>query len=193
MKTIATIMLTLMMFPLSSPLNAQKGVQAGSTDAALGPMAAAIHNRVGEWDVQAKLQFTPQARPVVIHARAVSRLLGGRWLVTELMDESRDPAMPSFAGLGVNGYDPDLHHYVGYWVDSSRGLAIPVSGEFDAKSGIFRTVSIERQRDGKSVTVISETRALDANTEQTTFTAPDAKGRPFVRMQMTYARAQTAK
>jgi hypothetical protein len=106
------------------------------------------------------------------------------------MDESRDPRMPSFAGLGVNGYDPDQHRYVGYWVDNSRGLAIPVTGDYNPKTGVFRTVSVERQHNGKSVTVVSETRTLDANTEQTTFTAPDARGRPFVRMQMTYSRVR---
>jgi len=191
MRVFGTFALTaLLACGTSMPANAQKPAGPNATDAALGPMAATIRNRVGEWEVQAKLQFTPKTRPVVIHARATSRLLGDRWLITEFTDESRDPAMPSFAGLGVNGYDPDQRHYVGYWVDSSRGLAIPVTGEYDPKSGVFRTVSVERQRNGKSVTVVSETRSVDANTEQTTFTAPDADGRPFVRMQMTYTRAQ---
>jgi hypothetical protein len=190
MKMFATFALTaLMACGMSTPASSQKPSGPTASDAALGPMAATIRNRVGEWDVQARLQFTPKTRPVVIHARATSRLLGDRWLVTEFTDESRDPEMPSFAGLGVNGFDPDQHHYVGYWVDSSRGLAIPVTGEFDPRSGVFRTVSVERQRNGASVTVVSETRSLDPNTEQTTFTAPDAQGRPFVRMQMTYTRA----
>lgn len=155
----------------------------------LGPMAAAMRNRVGSWNVRAQLRFTPAATPVVVEARATTRLIGGRWLVTEFADASNDPSMPAFEGLGVNGYDPDQHKYVGYWVDNSRGLAIPVTGEYDPASGVFRTTSVERQRDGRSITVTSETRTLNADTEEVTFFAPDADGHPFVRMILTYSRA----
>ena len=98
--------------------------------------------------------------------------------------------MPRFEGLGVNGFDPAAGHYVGYWVDGTRGLAIPVSGTYDGRTGVFTTTSIERNRDGSTTHVRSETRRTNPDTEVTTFTATDARGQPYVRMVLTYTRAK---
>lgn len=151
-------------------------------DALLGPMAAEMHNRVGRWCVEAHLQLTPEARPVVIHAVAESHLVGGRWLVTEMRG-------PAFQGLGLNGYDPGIRRYTGYWVDGTRGFAVPVEGDYDAAARVFRTRSTERRADGASVTILSETRADGPDGEMTSFTAPDRNGRPYQRMLMLYRRA----
>jgi len=151
--------------------------------AALGPMAERMKTLVGVWRIEAKLQFSPQARPVTVAAVQVNKLVGGRWLVSEFTDEGgADPNMPAFEGVGINGFDPDKRVYSGVWVDSSRGFVVPVEGTYDEARRVFRTTSIERQRDGRTITVVSETRSIGPNEEETVFTAPDATGRPFVRM-----------
>jgi len=151
----------------------------------LGPMAEALENRVGSWDVTAELQLTPSARPVVIAAVAENRIVGGRWLVSEL--RSAD-GMNGFSGLGVNGFDAQSGHYNGYWIDGSRGFAIPVTGHYDPASRTFRTTSVENRADGSAITVVSETVTIGRDREETIFTAPDAEGRPYVRMRLTYRR-----
>ena len=176
------------------------GLASGSSPAAqnapsdsqrklLGPMANVLLDRVGEWDVRADLRLQPAARAVTIKAKAKSKMLGNRWLVTELRGADMGRGVFGFEGLGVNGFDPDTGKYVGYWVDGSRGIAIPVTGTFDAASGIFRTTSVERNRDGSKTTVHSETRRTAPDTEVTTFTAVGPKGQRFVRMVLTYTRA----
>ena len=141
--------------------------------ALLGPMAQRLNNLVGTWQVKAQIQFTPSAAPVTIEAVAENRLVGGRWLISEL--RSRD-GMNGFHGIGVNGYDPAAGKYVGYWIDSTRSLLIPVEGAYDESARLFRTTSVERNRDGKTTTVISETRVIGPDQEVTTFTAPDSGG-----------------
>ena len=159
--------------------------------ALLGPMADMLLTRVGTWDVRADLRLRPGAKPVSITARASSRLVGNRWLVTELRG-AESGNMARFEGLGVNGFDPQAGHYVGYWVDGTRGLAIPVSGTYDSRTGVFTTSSVERARDGSTTQVRSETRRTDPDTEVTIFTATDARGQPYVRMVLTYKRAKDA-
>jgi hypothetical protein len=149
---------------------------------ALGPMAERLKALVGVWRVEARLQLTPTARPVTIAAVQENKLIGGRWLVSEFKDLGGGPDMPPFEGIGINGFDPEKRTYSGIWVDGSRGFVVPVEGTYDEARKVFRTTSTERQRDGRTVTVISETRAISANEEETVFTAPDEAGRPYVRM-----------
>lgn len=155
-------------------------------DARLGPMAADLQNRVGTWCVDAWLQFTPAAKPARIAARAESRFVGNRWLVTELRSTDE---MQGFHGLGINGYDPELRKYVGIWIDGTRGFVVPVEGTYDTARQVFRTTSTERRQDGQTVTVISETVRKGSDQEVTRFTAPGPNGRPYERMVLTYTRA----
>lgn len=157
-------------------------------DDALGPMAAQLRDRVGSWCVEARLQFTPEARPLTIAATAESRFLGERWLVTEMRGMD---GRGGFHGLGVNGYDPARQIYTGYWIDGTRGFTVPVEGRFDPSSGVFTTRSIERRGNGEAI-VVSETRATGPDEETTTFTAPDANGRPYRRMVLRSTRARSA-
>lgn len=151
-------------------------------DDPLGPMAETLRNRVGRWCVEAHLQLTPEARPVTINATSESRLVGDRWLLTEMRG-------PGFEGVGLNGYDPATRRYTGYWVDGTRGFTIPVEGDYDPAAGVFRTVSTERRADGTVVAVRSETRSGAPGEEVTLFTAPDARGRPYQRMRLSARRA----
>ncbi|HYD13361.1 MAG TPA: DUF1579 family protein [Allosphingosinicella sp.] len=156
---------------------------AAASDALLGPMAGDLRNRIGHWCVEARLQLTPQARPVTVRAAVESRLIGGRWLVTEMRG-------PGFEGVGLNGYDPATRRYTGYWADGTRGFTVPVDGEYDSAARIFRTHSVERRANGESVVVHSETRRDGPDGEVTTFTTTDAQGRPYERMVMRYRRAR---
>jgi hypothetical protein len=176
--------------PGSAPFPAPAPAPAAAAQDPLGPMAGALRNRVGTWRVKAELQLRPGARLVVIDAIAENRLVGGRWLLSEL--RTPDRMNGGFEGVGINGYDPRQGKYVGYWIDGSRSLLIPVEGAWDGQAGLFRTTSVERGRDGRAVTVQSETRTIGPDEEVTTFTAPDAEGRPFVRMRLDYKRAAGA-
>ena len=160
---------------------------AAEPEERLGPMAETMRGRVGSWCVAARLRFTPEARPLDLDARAESRLLGGRWLVTELRGME---APDGFHGLGVNGWDPVRRRYTGYWVDGTRGFAIPVEGEYDSATGAFTTLSTERRADGGTVTVVSVTRPDGDGGEITTFTATGPDGRAFERMVLRYRRAE---
>ena len=162
---------------------------APAVDARLGPMAADLQHRVGSWCVDARLQLTPAAPPARISAEARSRLIGNRWLVTEL--KSLD-SMGGFEGVGINGYDPQQKKYVGIWIDGSRGFIVPVEGVYDSTQEVFRTTSTERRSDGQTTTVTSETVKRGRDREVTTFTAVDAGGRPYERMVLTYTRAKAA-
>ncbi len=173
-----TVMLGLLF--AAGAAHAQAPAPAG--EGLLGPMANDLRNRVGRWCVEAHLQLTPEARPVTILASAENRLIGGRWLVSEMRG-------PGFEGVGVNGYDPGMRRYTGYWADGSRGFTVPVDGEYDSAARIFRTHSVERRANGESVVIHSETRRDGPDGEITTFTAPDAQGRPYQRMVMRYRRA----
>lgn len=157
--------------------------------ALLGPMAPRLHSLVGTWQVKAELRFAPAAKPVTIDAVAENRLIGGRWLISEL--KGRD-SMGMFHGVGVNGFDPVKGKYEGYWIDNTRSLLIPVEGEYDAKASVFRTVSLERDSKGHMNKVLSKTRIISPDKEVTTFTAEDAKGRRFTRMVLSYDRAAAA-
>lgn len=156
----------------------------------LGPMADDLARRVGVWDVRADLQLQPGARKVTIMATAHGKLIGGRWLVTELKGADQGRGMVPFEGLGVNGYDPVQKKYVGYWVDGSRGVTVPVEGVYDARSKTFRTISVEVSADGRRTVVHSETKPAGPDSEVTTFTATDAKGQPYTRMILTYTRSK---
>jgi hypothetical protein len=168
---------------LFGALLAAATASSAADDALLGPMASELRGRVGRWCVEAHLQLTPEARPVVINAVAESRLVGGRWLVTEMRG-------PGFEGLGLNGFDPGSGHYSGYWVDGSRGFTVPVEGDYDPAERVFRTRSTERRANGASVTILSETRPDGPDGETTSFIAPDARGRPYQRMLMLSRRAR---
>jgi len=163
----------------------ERPARAEARSQLLGPMAELIENRVGVWDVVARLQLTPSASPVLIAAIAEHRIVGGRWLVSELRSVD---GMDGFHGLGVNGFDSRAGHYTGYWIDGSRDFAIPVTGRYDPATRTFRTTSIERRSDGSTIEVQSETVTIGPDREETTFTAPDANGRPYVRMRLTYSR-----
>ena len=168
----------------ASAVGAQQRPRPAAQAASLGPMAPRLQNLVGTWRVKAELRFAPGAQPRTIDAIAENRLIGNRWLVSELKGSMEKDG--GFHGVGVNGYDPAQGKYVGYWIDNTRSLLIPVEGVYDADAHVFRTTSTERNAQGRSTTVVSETRILGPDEEVTTFTAHDAKGRPFTRMVLSY-------
>ncbi len=89
---------------------------------------------VGTWDAEVTVTPAPGAAPQVSKGVSTSRLVGGRWLVTDYEAES------GFAGHGVYGFDPSKRRYVGTWVDTARTFLVVYEGDWDpaAKALTFR-------------------------------------------------------
>ena len=91
--------------------DSQMPVDTPETMAALAVLA----EDVGTWDTELSITPYPGADPQLTRGAAVSRLVGGRWLVTDQRTES------GFEGHGVYGWNQDLGAYVSAWVDIMGG------------------------------------------------------------------------
>ena len=90
---------------------------------------------VGEWDVD--LEVTPPGAPANrSRGTAMSRRVGGRWLVTDYRTEQ------GFEGHGVYGFDEQLGKYVGTWVDAMSGGMARSVGAWDAEA---RTMTFDTE------------------------------------------------
>jgi hypothetical protein len=169
-------------------------VMAGATFAApagapsasavqLGPMAEALQNRVGRWNVE--IAFRPAADAPVARSFATrDSRIEGRWLISEFRGEIGGRP---FTGFGINGYDRSRGKYTGIWVDSMSPAIMPVEGSYDRANGEFVTYSDEPTPAGAR-RVRSVTRTIDADTEETVLEATGPDGRAFTRMTMRLTR-----
>lgn len=153
---------------------------------ALGPMADVLQNRVGNWNVEIRFQPAPGARAVTSKATETSRLIAGKWLLSEFRGEM---AGRPFAGVGLNSYDARSGKYVGIWTDNASGSIVPVEGRYDPEGRKFTTVSQEMTPNGRQ-DVTEVTRTIDSDTEETTLFAPGPDGKSFARMTMRLTRAK---
>jgi len=143
-------------------------------DNIMGPMTDTLKARVGTWNVEMRFRPAADAPESVSEATQTNRLVG-HWLVSEL--DGQMGTMP-FSGVGLNGYDATRGIYVGTWCDSLSSRITPVEGRYEPSTGLFVTTSQEETKSGPR-TVTSTTRTIDANHEETTIDAVDAKGRHF--------------
>jgi hypothetical protein len=99
---------------------------------------------VGEWDVE--LSVTPPGNAPANHTtgRATTRLLGGRWLVTDYRTDQ------GFEGHGVWGWDPSLGKYVGTWVDPMLSSPARSVGTWDPDTRTM-TFQVETTHEGRTI------------------------------------------
>jgi hypothetical protein len=96
---------------------------------AIAAASAVFENDVGVWDAEFEIRPAPGAEPIVQHAVASNkRIGGGRWLIVDYRSDS------GFEGHGVYGWDPSIGKYTGIWVDS-MGTSIARSvGTYDTNT-----------------------------------------------------------
>ena len=134
--------------------------EQGTTPPVFDDEAAALavfQNDLGEWDAELEVTPYPGADVNRTTGVAVNRLVGGRWLVTDLTTES------GFSGHGVYGWDPAQRAYVGIWVDAvSSGIA-QGTGSWDEASRTM-TYDFEVELQDQMVRYREVTQALDDRT-----------------------------
>jgi hypothetical protein len=159
---------------------------ASTQNTELGPMADVLQNRIGDWNVEIEFRPAATAKPFVSKATETSRLVGGKWLLSEFHG---DMGGTPFNGIGLNGYDPKTGKYVGMWIDNLANAVEPTEGRYDPATKTFSTTSEEKSASGTRM-VTSTTRTIDADTEVTTLETIDADGKPYTRMTMRMSRAR---
>src|SRR4051812_24742132 len=89
----------------------------------LSPEHAFLAGDVGTWS--AEMVVNGPTGPQRSVGTSVSRLVGGRWLVTDFKNET------GFEGHGVYGFDPARGCFVGTWVDDMRPFLTVMEGRWD--------------------------------------------------------------
>jgi hypothetical protein len=82
---------------------------------------------VGTWDAEVVVHVGPGAPSRSTGVMTGRRISGGRWLVTDFINETS-----GFQGHGVYGWDATQGTYVGTWVDDMRSTLTVMKGEWDA-------------------------------------------------------------
>lgn len=83
----------------------------------------------GEWVSESKVTFGPGQEPITAAGTMKSRMLGGRWIIT---DVTGDMMGTKIEALQTIGYDPEKKKYIGTWVDSHLDFMWQYSGTVDA-------------------------------------------------------------
>ncbi len=110
---------------------------------------------LGTWEGEIEVRPYPGAQPQTSRGVMTNRVLGGRWLISELKNES------GFEGHGIYGWDDAKQRYVGTWVDGMRGQLVLAEGTYDEASHTM-TYRFELTHQGKTFTARDVTQLLDA-------------------------------
>jgi hypothetical protein len=129
----------------------------GGVDAAAVKALDVLAQDVGVWDVEMAIYPAPDAEPFRRKATSTSRMIGGRWLVTDHQTES------GFEGHGVCGWDAGRGTYVATWVDSSGGGIASATGRWDDVTRTM-TLDFEVELDGRVVRYRRVTESPDEDT-----------------------------
>jgi hypothetical protein len=88
---------------------------------------AVLEQDVGTWDAVVEVRAAGSPVPPSKGA-SESRLVGGRWLVTDFRSET------GFEGHGVTGWDTVRQAYVSTWVDTARTFLAIGQGHWDPQT-----------------------------------------------------------
>jgi len=137
-------------------------------DEATARAIAVLAADVGTWDTELEITPYPGADPVRTAGRAVNRLVGGRWLVSDQATDS------GFEGHGVYGWDPAAGTFVSAWVDAMGGGIARGTGTWDAGAGTM-TYEVTVDYGGRSVSYreITERHADGSRTYRNVAPTPD--------------------
>lgn len=143
---------------------------------------------VGTWDAVVRFWPTPDAaQPIESKAVEKNELLpGGMWLVSRF---DGDFGGAKFTGVGNFGYDPVEKKYIGTWVDSMTPHLMITKADYDpATKTMTGTGETRDPATGQPSTIKNVSRYLDDDTRVFTMYMPDASGKEFKAMEITYKR-----
>jgi hypothetical protein len=143
------------------------------------PELAFLAEDAGTWS--AEMVVNGPSGPQRSVGRSVSRMLGGRWLVTDFKNET------GFEGHGVYGFDPARGAYVGTWVDDMRPFLPVMEGRWDEATRTMTYVG-EATMNGRPFRWRETTERVDADTRVFRTFMPTPDGGEFEVVTATYRR-----
>ncbi len=115
---------------------------------------------VGTWDGEIDVRPHPGAEPLRSKGVMVSRMVGGRWIVSDFRNETT-----GFEGHGIFGWDDGKQAYVATWVDATRGSLVIGMGSMDPSARTM-TFRYELARGGNILRWRDVNRFIDDDTQE---------------------------
>jgi hypothetical protein len=141
----------------------------------------------GEWNIQVKTWMSPDAPSMSsTGTSSVKMILDGRYLQENATGNMG--GLP-FNGQGLTAYDNASKKYQATWVDNMATAIYHCDGAYDAGSkSITMNGMTYDPVVGKEVAVKTVTRFVDDKSHVFEWWSPDAKGKMFKSMEITYTR-----
>jgi hypothetical protein len=141
----------------------------------------------GEWNLSVKTWMTPDAQPTTSAGKSSAKMiLNGRYLEET---SSGDMSGFQFSGQGLTAYNNASKKYEATWVDNGSTAIYHCDGTYDAATkSITMTGMTYDPSAGKDVQAKTVTRYVDDKTRVFEWWGPDAKGKLFKSMEITYTR-----
>lgn len=154
----------------------QRATGGDSSDSAAAALAR-LAGEVGTWDSELEITPAPGAPVNRTTGTVVSRLVGGRWLVTDQATES------GFEGHGVYGWDPGSGENVATWVDVGGAGVATGTGTWDEGDRTTTYVMEVALPGGRTVRYREVTTVVDADTRTyvNLMPTPDGGEHPVIR------------
>lgn len=89
---------------------------------------------VGAWTSTGECTIAPDAEPMESSGKMVSRMLGERWIVSQL---TMGEGASAVEGILTIGYDPAKQKYVGTWTDNMQNRLWVYEGSYDEEQRIL--------------------------------------------------------
>jgi hypothetical protein len=154
-----------------------------------GPEHKLLESKVGNWNTHMKWWMAPGTPAQESDGTSeVTWVMGGRYL----HEAAHGSAMGQpFEGAGVTGYDNLKKKYVGGWIDN-MGTGVTMSeGTYNPSTKAFTyTSSGPDAMVTKYVPLRFVETMVDANSRKIDWYGPDANGKEFKMMELTYTRAK---
>jgi hypothetical protein len=142
---------------------------------------AVLATSAGDWDAELEITPFPGADPERTKGVATNRMVGGRWLVSDIRTES------GFEGHGIYGWDPATGSYIATWVDVAGGGMGRATGTWDEASGTM-TYDFEVAHQGQTLRYREATRTVDDTTKTYSNVVPTPDGGEHEMIKATYRR-----
>lgn len=142
---------------------------------------------VGEWNTSSKMWMAPGAPPqTTTGTSSVKMILDGRYLQEQA---SGNMGGVPFSGIATTAYNVQTKKYEGTWVDNMSTAIYHCDGTYDpATKSITMTGTTYDPVSAKEVNTKTVTRFVDDKNHVFEWWAPDASGKMYKSMEITYTR-----